>query len=114
VTRSAYTPENYSLLVNYMSSYLGTPYQDQNVTLFDSEAAVQAGAGKQLTAYTIANWIPGYDFCQGSVYCDPNFSTMWWGDNLRAITLFVPQAGDVDMDLQALSYYKNAGVLRGS
>lgn len=110
VLKSAYTPTEFGLLESYLDSFLGSPiYQDNNVTIFSTTAA-SAGAGKTLTSYAVGTWLPGYTFCSGSSYCNPQLGTAWWGDNLRAVTIFSPQAQNVTMQLVGLSYYPLAPV----
>ncbi len=110
VDKNAYTPQEYSLLISYMESSMGNPlYQDGNVTVF-ATSQVTATAGHALTSYIVGTWVPGYLFCEGSSYCNLNFSAMWWGDNLRALTVLAPRAGVADVNFQALSYYRAAGV----
>ncbi|MCL5428168.1 MAG: hypothetical protein M1321_03220 [Candidatus Marsarchaeota archaeon] len=109
MSNSAFRPNDSVSLVNYMESVFGQyPYRDSNVTIFQTADAIKSHAGKDIVAYIVGNWTPGYAFC--AQQCNSVFATMWWGSNPRGIYLVAPKSGVMVMRTDALSYYSHANV----
>ncbi len=112
VVRSAYNYSQLQQLLSYMVSTFGTPiYQDNSTSMFSTDGAVSAHAGKSIVAYPTGTWVPGYAIGCGSAQCPQGFANTWWGGDDRGIALFAPQnVSKIRMSMTAFSSGKNTSV----
>ncbi len=103
VLRPAYNLTSQEELYSYLASTYGQPVFESNDTfVFSTSQAVSKYAGKSLAAYTVGtDWIPGYEFCSSISSCNANISSMWWGNNTRAMILYSPASENVRMTMIA-------------
>lgn len=105
VNNNAYNQIELANLLSYLDNLFGNPvYQDANVTVFSATGIENVLAGRSMTSYIVGTWIPGYEFCTGQSNCNSTFETIWWGSNVRAITIFSPNKTKVKMDFQGTRY----------
>ncbi|HUB92519.1 MAG TPA: hypothetical protein VL945_01015 [Candidatus Saccharimonadales bacterium] len=105
VINKAYAPGDLANLQNYLSAIFGSPlYQDSNATIYSTATAENLEGGRSVVAYIVGTWIPGYEFCSPNSSCNSTFATIWWGSNVRGITVFTPNDTAMRMDFQATSY----------
>ncbi len=104
VINKAYNATELADLQNYLYGLFGNPtYVDANVTVFKTSATENAYGLKNMVAYTVGTWISGYDFCS-QYQCNQTLANAWWGSNVRAVTIFSPNATIAKMKFRALSY----------
>lgn len=107
VINKAYTPSELSLLNNYLYSLFGNPaYQDANATVYSSGSIENLIGGRSMVSYITGMWTPGYAFCAQYSQCNLTFETTWYGQNIRAITIFSPSNSTVNVSFEGMSYYK--------
>jgi hypothetical protein len=103
VIRSAFNNSAQEQLYGYLYSVFGTPvYTDNSTFVFGTAGAVNAHAGRALTAYEAGTWIPGYSFCSSS--CNTTLGSMWWGNNARGAIVYAPNSMQVTMNMIAMGY----------
>ena len=108
---SAYNQSRLSGLLNYLYGLFGNPvYEDSNVTIFDSGLAENAGGENNMVSYISGVWVPGYQFCTASQPCNTSFASMWYGNNVRAITVFAPKNTSATVRMEGMTYYPSAPV----
>ncbi|MGC8699651.1 MAG: hypothetical protein ACP5RK_01475 [Candidatus Micrarchaeia archaeon] len=105
VIRQAYNYTQQLQLASYLYTVFGMPvYQSNSTMIFSTSNAIRANVGRNIVAYTVGNWFPGYFACT-SVFCNQTLQEMWWGSNARGIGLFVPRnISRVYMNFSAMYY----------
>ncbi len=111
VIRQAYNYTDLLQLASYLYSVFGEPvYQSNTTMLFATRSAILSNVGKNVVAYTIGNWFPGYSACT-SVFCNSTFANMWWGSNARGIGIYVPSnKTNLVMNFSAMYYNGHANM----
>lgn len=111
VINSAYNQSELGNVVSYLYSIFGNPvYQDGNVTVFSSGNIENLLGGKSIVSYIVGGWVPGYEFCTSSVQCNQTLATTWFGQNVRAITIFSPNSTAIKIRFRGMSYYPQSPV----
>lgn len=90
VINSAYNASDLIELNSYLDSVFGTPfYQDSSSTIYEVNQTVASEHADTVIAYSSrGSWIYG---CGAPVLCNSTFNTFWWGSNIRAVNVSVPE-----------------------
>jgi len=107
VIRQAYSPQNFTVLTGKMQAIFGEAYYSDNLTtIFSAQQAISKSKNKSVIGYpSMGTWAPG---CSSGAFCDNNSNTYWWGDNVRAISVFAPKnITKLNMSFGGLAYYYN-------
>ncbi len=106
VINGAYDQNEFSTIINYLYSIYGNPvYENANVTVFDAGNIENLVGDKSLVSYLAGVWVPGYAFCSSSQQCNQSVQTMWFGQNVRAVTIFAPNATAARVSFEGMTYY---------
>ncbi|MGC8776736.1 MAG: hypothetical protein ACP5P2_02195 [Candidatus Micrarchaeia archaeon] len=111
VIREAYNYTNLLQLASYLYTVFGPPiYQSNTTIIFSTRDAIINNVGKNVVAYTVGDWFPGYYACT-SLFCNETFSNMWWGSNARGIGVYVPRnSTHLLMNFSAMYYKGNSNL----
>lgn len=92
VINQAFTPSELIPIDHYMSATFGSPYYTDNLTsIWSVNSTAQKAKGKSIVAYiSQGNWTYGCASL-GPVFCNSTLNTLWYGPNLRAINVSVPE-----------------------
>ncbi len=106
VINNAYTPAELSDLQSYLYTLFGNPvYVNANVTIYSTSGIESIVGGRSMVSYISGSWVPGYAFCDYSFPCNSNFSASWWGGNVRAVSIYLPNKSSLNVSFKAYSYY---------
>jgi hypothetical protein len=88
----AFTTNELMILAYYLNSTFGPPMYANNLTsIWPVSNAVQHAQNKSVVAYiSQGNWTMGCAVL-GQILCNSSQDTLWYGPNLRAINVSVPQ-----------------------
>ncbi len=111
VMNGAYDQNEFSAIINYLYSVYGNPvYEDANVTVFDAGNIENLVGDRTLVSYLSGTWVPGYAFCGSSQQCNQSVQAQWFGQNVRAVTIFSPNATAARIGFEGMTYYPGAPV----